>query len=166
MIGQNAVENNGFNLINKDSLKNDITNIDPNDYVIEIFPIRKALTIVEPESGASSVGGGKFQSATLKLNFTNNNLLKEHFNKHGGEFQKYGVKSAQDYLSFGRSIINEGTKVNYSYKGEIRTGYVQFMGNNSRGDAKFVIVGTNNQGNITTIHTQIGKDFWRTINGK
>ena len=26
-------------------------------------------------------------------------------------------------------------------------------------------IGTNSKGHITTIHTQTGKDFWRTING-
>jgi len=27
------------------------------------------------------------------------------------------------------------------------------------------LVGTNAQGQITTLHTQSGKDFWKTING-
>ncbi len=39
--------------------------------------------------------------------------------------------------------MNNGYKVEYSYKGETRVGYVQFMGNNSKGNAKFAFVGTN-----------------------
>ena len=30
--------------------------------------------------------------------------------------------------------------------------------------AKFIFVGTNEKGNITTIHTKSGKDFWKTLN--
>jgi len=39
------------------------------------------------------------------------------------------------------------------------------MGTNSKGQAKFGFVGTDLNGNITTIHTKSGKDFWRTLNG-
>ncbi|OBW59802.1 hypothetical protein A9986_01120 [Solibacillus silvestris] len=35
--------------------------------------------------------------------------------------------------------------------------YVKFMGNNKNGKAKFEFVGTNNNGDITTYHTQSGK---------
>ncbi|MEF1286042.1 hypothetical protein QTN94_19560 [Vibrio sp. M250220] len=51
------------------------------------------------------------------------------------------------------------------YKGEKRIGYVQVMGVNRKGQTKFAFVGTNSQGNITTLHTKSGKDFWKTING-
>ncbi|WP_180096418.1 MULTISPECIES: hypothetical protein [unclassified Acinetobacter] len=97
--------------------------------------------------------------------FGDNKLLQSHFDKHGKEFKQYGVKNVDDYLNFGQKIIRDGKKVEYIYKGEKRTGYVDFLGNNSRGEAKFALVGTNSKGHITTIHTQTGKDFWRTING-
>lgn len=58
-----------------------------------------------------------------------------------------------------------GDKVQYLYKGEMRTGYVQFMGNSSRGDAKYGFVGTNPDGAITTIHVESGKSFWKMLNG-
>ncbi|MBN8250801.1 MULTISPECIES: hypothetical protein [Bacillaceae] len=40
------------------------------------------------------------------------------------------------------------------------------MGNNKNGKAKFEFVGTNNNGDITTYHTQSGKKIWKTINGE
>ncbi len=58
-----------------------------------------------------------------------------------------------------------GTKVQYAYKGETRTGFVQLMGNNRKGQSKFAFVGTNSQGQITTLHAKSGKDFWKTLNG-
>lgn len=58
------------------------------------------------------------------------------------------------------------TLLEYDYKEEVRTGYVRFMGNNKEGKAKFEFVGTNNYDEITTYHTQSGKKFWKTINGK
>ena len=60
--------------------------------------------------------------------------------------------------------MNNGYKVEYSYKGETRIGFVQFMGNNSKGKAKFAFVGTNNEGYITTFHTESGKTFWKLLN--
>lgn len=57
------------------------------------------------------------------------------------------------------------TKLNTCIKVERRTGYVQFMGNNSKGNAKFAFVGTNNEGYITTFHTESGKTFWKMLNG-
>jgi len=61
--------------------------------------------------------------------------------------------------------MQSGTKVSYNYKGEVRTGFVQLMGTNRKGQSKFAFVGTNNQGSITTLHTKSGKDFWETLNG-
>ena len=76
------------------------------------------------------------------------------------ENNKYQKRlSAQD-------VMQNGYKVEYAYKGEIRTGYVQFMGNNSKGNAKFAFVGTNNEGYITTFHTESGKSFWKMLNGE
>ena len=40
------------------------------------------------------------------------------------------------------------------------------MGNTSKGKPKFAFVDTNNDGFITTFHTESGKDFWKMINGK
>ena len=95
------------------------------------------------------------------MNFGSKNLLLSHYQKHGAEF---GVKSAEEYLSLGRRVIQTGTRIKYSYKGEVRVGYVKFMENSSKGESKFAFVGTNNQGNITTIHVESGKNFWKTIN--
>jgi hypothetical protein len=39
-----------------------------------------------------------------------------------------------------------------------------FLGNNSKGKAKFSFVGINNHQEITTLHTKTGKDFWKAIN--
>lgn len=58
-----------------------------------------------------------------------------------------------------------GDKVQYLYKSEMRTGYVQFMGDSSRGDAKSGFVETNSDGAITTIHVESGKGFWEMLNG-
>lgn len=98
-------------------------------------------------------------------NFANSQKLTEHFKKHGGEFKKLGVTNEQEYLNLSREIIKNGEKVEYNYNGQIRTGYVAYIGNDSKGKAKFALVGTNAQGQITTLHTQSGKDFWKTING-
>ena len=87
------------------------------------------------------------------------------FKKHGGEFKKLGVTNEQEYLNLSREIIKNGEKVEYNYNGQIRTGYVAYIGNDSKGKVKFALVGTNAQGQITTLHTQSGKDFWKTING-
>lgn len=59
----------------------------------------------------------------------------------------------------GCEILETGTKVEYLYKGEIRTGCTLFMGKSRRGDAKFAFVGTNTDGAITTIHAESGKTF-------
>lgn len=88
-----------------------------------------------------------------------------HFEKHGGEFK--GIfNSADEYLQGAQDVMKNGYKVEYIYKGETRIGYVQFMGNNSKGNAKFAFVGTNNDGYITTFHTESGKTFWKMLNGE
>ncbi|WP_240674382.1 RHS repeat-associated core domain-containing protein [Burkholderia stabilis] len=88
--------------------------------------------------------------------------LKDHFERHGREF---GANSQEEYLNIGHDAMKNGDMVQYQYKGETRTGYVQYMGNTSKGDAKFVFVGTNSAGDVTTIHTKSGKDLWKTLNG-
>lgn len=42
---------------------------------------------------------------------------------------------------------------------------MKLMGNTGKGQSKFAFVGTNSQGQITTLHTKSGKDFWKTLNG-
>ncbi|WP_416150203.1 pre-toxin TG domain-containing protein [Salipaludibacillus sp. HK11] len=129
-------------------------------------------------SGAGIIGGGlgKFAGGiigkglgkgTVKnpSGFAERAKLEGHFDKHGKEFGGL-YKNADEYLVGAKEVINNGIKVKYEYKGEIRTGYVKFMGNNKNGKAKFEFVGTNNNGEITTYHTQSGKKFWKTINGE
>jgi hypothetical protein len=62
-------------------------------------------------------------------------------------------------------VINHGTRIEYEYKGEARSGYLRLMGTNRKGEAKFAFVGTNNKNEITTLHAKSGKELWRTING-
>lgn len=97
----------------------------------------------------------------LAKDFANEEKLVDHFVKHGKEF---GAKSKEEYLDLARSVIDDGVKVEYPYKGENRTGFVKLMGTNRRGEAKFAFVGTNQEGYITTLHTKSGKDFWKTLN--
>ncbi|PAK36041.1 MULTISPECIES: T7SS effector LXG polymorphic toxin [Bacillus] len=97
--------------------------------------------------------------------FADRAKLEGHFDKHGKEFSGL-YKNANEYLEGAKTVINSGIKVKYQYKGEIRTGYVKFMGNNKHGRAKFEFVGTNNKNEITTYHTQSGKKIWKTINGE
>ncbi|MCY7858928.1 T7SS effector LXG polymorphic toxin [Bacillus sonorensis] len=101
----------------------------------------------------------------LPNNFADKEKLVSHFKKHGDEFKGL-YKNTDEYLKGAREVVKNGIKVEYNYKGEIRTGYVRFMGNNRNGYAKFEFVGTNNKGQITTYHTQSGKKFWKTINNK
>ncbi len=107
------------------------------------------------------IESGKYSNAT----FATEDKLVSHFEKHGNEFK--GIyNSADEYLRGARDVMNNGYKVEYSYKGETRVGYVQFIGNNSKGKDKFAFVGTNNEGYITTFHTESGKTFWKLLNGE
>jgi hypothetical protein len=65
-----------------------------------------------------------------------------------------------------RDVMNSGYKVQYQYKGEIRTWYARFMENSGKGVSKFEFVGTNNAGEITTYHVESGKTFWKMLNGQ
>lgn len=114
--------------------------------------------------GLSSTVGrlGAVEDIANTANFANDVKLVSHFNTHGAEF---GAQSADEYLQAGRDIMQYGQKIGYLYKGETRTGYVQFMENTTKGDAKFGFVGTNQEGAITTIHTQSGNSFWKLLNG-
>lgn len=95
--------------------------------------------------------------------FASQTKLLEHFGKHGAEF---GAKSAEEYLQIGRDIMRNGHKVTYRYGDEIRTGYVAYMRNSSKGGRSiFGFVGTNAAGEITTIHAKGAKDLWKLLNG-
>ena len=115
-----------------------------------------------PTASPAPPGNGTVVSAKQASNFSDREKLVKHFEKHGTEF---GSKNPDDYLQVGRDIMARGEKVEYFYKGEVRNGYASFMGNTSRGDAKFGFVGTNSEGFITTIHTQSGNSFWKMLNG-
>jgi hypothetical protein len=73
--------------------------------------------------------------------------------------------SKEEYLLIARDVVNHGARVEYEYKNEIRTGYLQLIGNNRKGETKFAFVDTNNRQEITTLHTKSGKEFWKSING-
>ncbi|CAI8764805.1 hypothetical protein EMIT0P260_180001 [Pseudomonas sp. IT-P260] len=94
--------------------------------------------------------------------FGSDEKLLGHFEKHGAEFK---AMNKEEYLLVAREVVNQGTRVEYLYKGEVRSGYLLLMGNNRKGEAKFAFVGTNTNDEITTLHTKSGKEFWRTING-
>ncbi|WHX80072.1 hypothetical protein QNH32_05575 [Priestia flexa] len=122
----------------------------------------RALMNTADETLSRVVGKGTGKSPSA---FADRAKLEGHFDKHGKEFDGL-YKNADEYLEGAKEVINNGIKVKYEYKGELRTGYVKFMGNNKNGKAKFEFVGTNNNGDITTYHTQSGKKIWKTINGE
>ena len=93
--------------------------------------------------------------------FADETKLISHFEKHGAEF---GVKNASEYLQVGQDIMQHGQKVEYLYKGETRTGFIQFIGNKANGQSKFGFVGTNTDGAITTIHIESGNSLWKMLN--
>lgn len=41
------------------------------------------------------------------------------------------------YLLIARDVVNQGYRVEYEYKGAIRTGYLKRMGNNRKGETTF-----------------------------
>ncbi|WP_176472381.1 RHS repeat domain-containing protein, partial [Pseudomonas sp. Irchel 3H7] len=94
--------------------------------------------------------------------FGSEDKLDDHFQKHGSEFK---TESKEEYLSMARFLVNHGTRIEYKYKGETRSGYLKLMGNNRKGEAKFAFLGTNQNNEITTLHAKSGKELWRTING-
>ena len=118
------------------------------------------LGVAAVTAGRTGTQAGKI--GTVKpSSFANESLLNDHFIKHGAEFN---VKNASEYLKIGQDTVNKGIPVQYDYNGSKRTGYIQFLGTDSKGQSKFIFVGTNENGSITTIHTKSGKDFWRTLN--
>jgi RHS repeat-associated protein len=120
-------------------------------------------SLSNPNAPTTAPGGSPQASSAEELpNFANQAKLDSHFGKHGPEF---AAKSPEEYLGMARDVMQKGVKVKYTYKGESRTGYVQFMGNARRGTSKFAFVGTNAEGNITTFHVESGKSFWKMLNG-
>ena len=95
--------------------------------------------------------------------FADDEKLVSHYWKHRNEF---GAYSLDDYLNQARDVMNNGYEVNYPYKGEIRTGFLEYYGTSQKNGAKFAFVGTNNEGFITTFHTESGKTFWKMLNGE
>lgn len=127
----------------------------------------KGIDGVTEEAGNLAEDAGKVVESGSNSNptFATEDKMISHFEKHGGEFK--GIfNSADEYLQGAQDVMKNGYKVEYIYKGETRIGYVQFMGNNSKGNAKFAFVGTNNDGYITTFHTESGKTFWKMLNGE
>ncbi|NVZ70922.1 RHS repeat-associated core domain-containing protein, partial [Pseudomonas costantinii] len=120
--------------------------------------------VEEPEEKARvDTGEPSSPSATRRpSDFGSEEKLITHYEKHGAEFRS---KSSHEYLLTARQVVNEGIPVQYSYRGTPRTGYVLLLGSNRTGQAKFAFAGTNQNDQITTLHTKSGKDFWRTING-
>ncbi len=127
--------------------------------------IKKILTETIEEKVAKMKEWSGYTEGGSNSGFASEEKLLSHYDKHGNEF-KGAYNSADEYLQGARDVMDNGYKVEYTYKGETRTGYVQFMGNNSKGNAKFAFVGTNNDGFITTFHTESGKTFWKLLNGE
>ncbi|MBI6564303.1 RHS domain-containing protein, partial [Pseudomonas synxantha] len=125
----------------------------------------KSQADVEEPADTAKVNTGEPNQPTVTTRpteFASKQKLNEHYEKHGPEF---GVETPNEYLLTARHVVNEGIPVNYLYKSKSTTGYVLLMGTNRTGQAKFAFAGTNADGNITTLHTKSGKDFWRMING-
>ena len=108
--------------------------------------------------GADNV---KWETEYDRAVFQNYEKLASHYAKHGDEVN---AQSTVDYLNKARYVMNNGYKVEYEYKTEMRTGFLRYYKNNKNHDAKFAFVGTNNEGFITTFHTESGKSFWKMLN--
>ncbi|MTI48435.1 MAG: hypothetical protein FH761_11375 [Firmicutes bacterium] len=142
------------------------------DFIAANIYLDRVSNMIAQTSGLSlyvttqSYNSYSYYKGMSNRNFASVEKLDSHFAKHGKEFK--GVyKNADEYLQGARDVMQNGTKVSYSYKGETRIGYVKFMGNSSKkGIAKFEFVGTNNLGDITTYHVESGKTFWKMLNGK
>ena len=122
-----------------------------------------ASAATTPRTGGVSAVPVKTPKATNPEKFSSNKTFNDHFNRHGTEV---GATTKEEYLSIGQDVVKNGTRVTYSYgnDGGYRYGYVQPFGNTKNGNTKFIFVGTNDDGYITTIHVKSGKDFWKTIN--
>ncbi|WP_439444043.1 T7SS effector LXG polymorphic toxin [Listeria aquatica] len=126
---------------------------------VELSQLKTPDKMVEGKVG-KKVSGHKFGDVEK---------LENHFSKHGGEFKGL-YSNADEYLQGANDVIRNGEKVQYYYPlkngtTELRTGYVKFMGNSSKGKAKFEFVGTNLSGDITTYHVKRGEDVYKLLNG-
>jgi RHS repeat-associated protein len=138
--------------------------VDPLGLSSDCPPPNKPGCSVPDDVGKSTVDKGEPTTPTPKptYNFGSDEKLDEHFVKHGAEFD---AKSKEEYLLIARHVIESGTPVRYEYRGQMRSGFFLYMGNNRKGESKFAFVGTNADQKITTLHAKSGKEFWRTING-
>ncbi|MCD7034265.1 pre-toxin TG domain-containing protein [Metabacillus sp. GX 13764] len=124
-----------------------------------VFKVDKGLGKVER---VGVKGTGNF----VNKNFASRDLLESHFDKHAVKNNEFhgAYNNADEYVQGARDVMSSGTKVGYQYKGETRIGYVKFMGNSRKGEAKFKFVGTNATGDITTYHVKRGEDLWKLLN--
>ena len=81
-----------------------------------------------------AVGGLNFGTFSSKA------ALNSHYMKHGKEFEGL-FKSAKEYSKGAKYVIKNGTKISYSYKGKLTTGYIRFFG--AGGQANYAFVGMN-----------------------
>ena len=130
-------------------------------------PLAKAMfeNIAESGYAIGVVSSTRMIFKDAKIgNFVSKDKLLSHFDKHSGEFGNL-YTTPTDYLIGARYVMNLGIPVEYMYKGELRNGFIKYLGNTSKkGEAKFAFVGTNLDHNITTYHTKSGKEFWRLLN--
>ena len=107
--------------------------------------------------------GQTSNSNNMNFNFNSEQKLMEHFQKHGNEFNNL-YSNPKEYLEGANDVIRNGIEIEIQYRGESTRAFVRFMGNDSRGNAKFEFVGISSEGNIATYHTKSGKDFWKKVN--
>ena len=107
--------------------------------------------------------GQTSNSNNMNFNFNSEQKLMEHFQKHGDEFNNL-YSNPKEYLEGANDVIRNGIEIEIQYRGESTRAFVRFMGNDSRGNAKFEFVGISSEGNIATYHTKSGKDFWKKVN--
>ncbi|MFD2131017.1 T7SS effector LXG polymorphic toxin [Pseudogracilibacillus auburnensis] len=122
----------------------------------------KNQNIFEFRGNLNNKGTGNFANK----NFASRDLLESHYEKHAVKNNEFhgDYNNADEYMQGARDVMSSGTKVRYQYRGETRTGYVRFMGNSRKGEAKFEFVGTNANGDVTTYHVKRGKDLWKLLN--
>ncbi len=68
--------------------------------------------------------------------FASKSSLSTHLTKHG---TKMGYTNAKEYAKGSKYVIKNGTKVTYTYRGKLTTGFVRFLGQN--GGANYAFVG-------------------------
>lgn len=86
---------------------------------------------------AGAIIGGAIGGATYGI-FASKASLNTHFTKHG---TKMGCSSAKEYAKSAKYVLKNGTKVSYTYKEKLTTGYIKFLGQG--GGANYAFVGMN-----------------------